>query len=53
MIFHAARTLNNRGTPKLNKDIYIEQRKVEESEWVSGLKGYCYPRFVSYTTTAN
>ena len=53
MIFHAARTLNNSGTPKLNKDIYIEQRKVEESEWVSGLKRYCNPRFVSYTKTAN
>ena len=53
MIFHAVHTLNNSGTPKLNKDIYIEQRKVEESEWVSGLKRYCNPRFVSYTTTAN
>ena len=53
MIFHAARALNNSGTPKLNKDIYIEQRKVEESEWVSGLKRYCNPRFVSYTKTAN
>ena len=39
--------------PKLDKDIYIEQRKVEESEWVSGLKRYCNPHFVSYTKTAN
>ena len=53
MIFHVARTLNNRGTPKLDKDIYIEQRKVEESEWVQGLNRYCNPPFVSYTTTAN
>lgn len=53
MIFHAARKLNNKGTPELDKDIYIEQGNVEENElMVPGLSRCCNPRFVSYTITA-
>ena len=32
MIFHAARKLNNKGTPELDKDIYIKQGNVEQNE---------------------
>lgn len=52
MIFHAARKINNRGTPEFDKDIYVEQENVEENEWVPSLNRCCNPRFVSYTTTA-
>ena len=53
MIFHVARKLNNRGTPELDRDIYIEQENLEENEWVPGLNRCCNPRSVSSTTTAN
>ena len=53
MIFHPARKLNNRGTPELDRDIYIEQENLEENEWVPGFNRCCNPRSVSSTTTAN